>query len=79
MVQDLKTEIEAIKKTQTKGILEIENLRTRAGTTDVSITNRIQEMEGRISGVEDRIEEIDLPVKENVKSSKFITSNIQEI
>jgi hypothetical protein len=33
----------------------MENLGKRLGTTDVSITNRIQEMEGRISDVEDAI------------------------
>ena len=37
-VQDLKMEIEAIKKTQTEGILEMENLGKRTGTTDASIT-----------------------------------------
>ena len=47
-VQDLKMEIEAIKKTQTEEILEMENLGKRTGTTDASITNRIQEMEERI-------------------------------
>ena len=40
-------EIEAIKKTQTEEILEMENLGQITGTTDVS-TNRIQEMEERI-------------------------------
>ena len=36
-------------------------------------------MEERISGVKDMIEEIDSSVKENVKSNKFLTQNIQEI
>ena len=40
-VQDLKMEIEAIKKTQTEGILEIENLEKRTGRTYATITNRI--------------------------------------
>ena len=35
-VQDLKMEIEAIKKTQTEEILEMENLGKITGTTDVS-------------------------------------------
>jgi hypothetical protein len=34
-------EIEAIKKTQTEGILEIENLEKRTGRTYATITNRI--------------------------------------
>ena len=40
-VQDLKMEIEAIKKIQTEGILEMENLGKRTGTIDSVITNRI--------------------------------------
>ncbi|ERE73973.1 Transposase, L1 containing protein [Cricetulus griseus] len=78
-VQDLKTEIETIKKAQSKGMLEIEKLGKRSGTTDVSITNRIQEMEERISGVEDTLAEIDSSTKENLKSKKSLSQNIQEI
>ena len=37
-VQDLKMEIEAIKKTQSEEILEMENLENR--TTDASFSNR---------------------------------------
>ena len=37
----------------------MENLEKRTGTTDRGITNRVQEMKDRISGVEDTIEEID--------------------
>jgi predicted nucleic acid-binding Zn-ribbon protein len=44
-VQELKMEIETIKKTQTDGILEMENQRKRLGTTDSKITSRIQEIE----------------------------------
>jgi predicted RNase H-like nuclease (RuvC/YqgF family) len=66
-VQELKAEIEAIKKTQTEVILEMENLGKRTGTTDTNITKRIQEMEERISGVKNTIEEIDTSVKENEK------------
>jgi hypothetical protein len=35
--------------------------------------------EERISGIEETIEEIDTPVKENAKYKKFLTQNIQEI
>ena len=38
--------------------------------------NRIQELEERISGVEDTIEEIDSLVKENIKFNKFLTQHI---
>jgi hypothetical protein len=36
-------------------------------------------MEERISGIEDAKKETDISVKENVKSKKFLTPNIQEI
>ncbi|ERE70071.1 LINE-1 type transposase domain-containing protein 1 [Cricetulus griseus] len=78
-VQDLKTEIETIKKAQSEGMLEIEKLGKPSGTTDVSITNRIQEMEERTSGVEDTLAEIDSLTKENLKSNKSVTQNIKEI
>ena len=45
----------------------MENLGKRSGITDVSITNRIQEIEERISGVEDTVERIDKSVKKNSK------------
>jgi len=57
-VQDLKVEIEAIKKAQTEGILETENVEKRTGTIDAIITNRIEKMEERTFIVEDIIEEI---------------------
>jgi cell fate (sporulation/competence/biofilm development) regulator YmcA (YheA/YmcA/DUF963 family) len=52
-IQDLKMEVETMKKTQRETILEIEILGKKSGTKDVSISNRIQEMEERISGAED--------------------------
>ncbi|ERE67993.1 Transposase, L1 containing protein [Cricetulus griseus] len=77
--QDLKTEIETIKKAQSEGFLELEKLGKRSGTTDVSIISRIQEMEERISGSEDTLGEKDSSTKENLKSNKSLTQNIQEI
>ena len=65
-------EKETMKKTQLEEILGMENLGKRTGMIDISITNRIQEMEERISGIEDTIEEIDTPVKENCKSENFL-------
>jgi hypothetical protein len=47
--------------------LEMENPGKRTRTLDRSITNSIQEMEERIPGVEDTIEEIDTLLKENTK------------
>ncbi|KAL6089662.1 hypothetical protein STEG23_012666 [Scotinomys teguina] len=69
-VQDLKIEIKTIKKTQTEGRLQIENLTKRTGTTDARISNRMQEMEPRISDAEDTIEKIDSSVKENTKAKE---------
>ena len=76
-MKDQEVEIGAIKKTQTDGILELENLGKRIGTMDASITKRIQEMEERISGIEATIQEINL--SKNGKSKKFLTQNILEI
>ena len=45
-------EIKRIKKSQMETTLELENLRKRSGVIDVSIINRIQEIEERITGTE---------------------------
>jgi predicted nucleic acid-binding Zn-ribbon protein len=66
-IQDLKVEVETIKKTQIEANLEMEDWGKWSGVTDVSITKRIQEMGERISGVEDTVEEIHTTVKENSK------------
>jgi chromosome segregation ATPase len=78
-IQDLKLEVETIKKTQRRLTLEIETLRKKSGTIDSSISNRIQDMEERISDAEDSIENMDTKIKENVKRKKILTQNIQEI
>jgi hypothetical protein len=62
------------KKSQRETTLELENLGKRSGVID-----EIQEIEERISGAEDTIENIDTTVKENVKCKKLLTQNIQEI
>jgi hypothetical protein len=51
--------------------LEMENLGKRTGITDVSITNRIQEIKNKVTGVKDTLEDIDMAVKEiqNIKKS----------
>jgi phage terminase Nu1 subunit (DNA packaging protein) len=67
-------EIETIKKSQRETILELENLGKRSGVIDASITNRIQEIEERISGAEDTIEN-----NSQKKCKKLLTQNIQEI
>jgi hypothetical protein len=72
-------EIETLKKSQKETTLEKENLGKGSGVIDASITNRIQEMEERISGAGDTIENIDTTVKENAKCKKILTQTIQEI
>jgi hypothetical protein len=77
--QDLKVEVETIKKTQIEANLKMESLGERLGITDVSITSRIQEKEERISGVEDMVVEIGTTVEENSKYKRLLTQSIQEI
>jgi chromosome segregation ATPase len=78
-LQDLKTEVETIKKTQSEKRLELETLGKKSGIIDASISNRIQEMEERISGAEDSTENVGTTIKENAKYKKILTQNIQEI
>ena len=68
MVQELKMKIETIKRTQREATLEKHNLGKRSGATEASITNRIQEIEERISGIDDTIENINISVKKIQKS-----------
>jgi hypothetical protein len=69
IIQDLKREVESIKKTQNVTMLEIKTLGKKSGTLDMSISNRIQETEERISGVEDSKENMGRIIKENAKRS----------
>nr|AAY88223.1 nucleic acid binding protein [Rattus norvegicus] len=78
-LKELKMEIEAIKKEHMETTLDIENQKKRQGVVDTSFTNRIQEMEERISGAEDSIEIINSTVKDNVKWKELLVQNIQEI
>jgi len=78
-LKELKMEIEAIKEEHMETTLDIENQKKRQGAVDMSFTNRIQEMEERISGAEDPIEIIDSTVKDNVKWKKLLVQDIQEI
>jgi DNA repair exonuclease SbcCD ATPase subunit len=78
-IQDLKREVDTIKKTQSEAMLEIENLGKKSGSIDASISNRIQKREERISGAEDSIQNIGTTIKENAKCKKILTQNIQKI
>jgi hypothetical protein len=77
--QDRKREVETIKKTQNEATLEIETLGKKSGTIYASISNRIPEMEERISGAGDTIENWGITIKENAKCKKILTQNIKEI
>jgi septation ring formation regulator EzrA len=79
IIQDLKREVDTIKKTQSEATLEIETLGKKSGIIDASISNRVQEMEVRISDAEDFIENIGTTIKENTKCKEILTQNIQEI
>ena len=68
-----------MKKTQTEGRLDMENLGKQAESSGTSIINRIQEKEEQISESEDPIEKINALTKENSKSNKFSSQNIQEM
>jgi chromosome segregation ATPase len=78
-IQDLKMEVETIKKSQSETTLEIEVLGNKSGTIKGSISNRIEETEERISSAEDSIHNMDTTIKENGKYKKILTQNIQEI
>jgi predicted nucleic acid-binding Zn-ribbon protein len=77
-IQDLKREVDTIKKTQSEATLEIEPLGKKSGTIDASISNRIQEMEERILDADNSIENMGTTIKENAKCKKILTQNIQE-
>jgi methyl-accepting chemotaxis protein len=62
-IQDLKREVETIKESQRETTLEIENLGKKSGAIDAYITNRIQDVEERITGAEDIIENINTTSK----------------
>jgi hypothetical protein len=69
---NVKREVDTIKKPQSEAMLEIETLGKISGTIDVSISNRLQEMEERISGEEDSIENMGTTIKENAKCKKIL-------
>jgi hypothetical protein len=78
-IQDLKREVETLKKTQSETTVERENLVKKSGTIDLNISNRIQEMEEGISGAEDSIENMGTTIRDKAKCKKILTQNIQEI
>lgn len=61
--QNMKKEMESIKKTYIQGHLEIKNLGAQTETAEVSLSYSVQEMEDIILGIEDIIQEIHILVK----------------
>lgn len=53
-------------------ILEMKTLGVWTENTEVNIANRTQEMEEKNPDIVDTIKEINTPVKENVKTKKFL-------
>jgi predicted nucleic acid-binding Zn-ribbon protein len=72
-IPDLKMEIETIKKPQRETTLEIKNLGKTSGVIDASITNKILEIEERISGTEDNIENIQWEKRQNFQQMMLVT------
>jgi hypothetical protein len=78
-ILDLKREVDKIKKTQSEKTLEIETIGKKSGTIGGSISNKIQEMEERISGAEDSIEKISTTIKDNAKCKKICVCVIRSL
>ena len=57
----------------------MKNLQCQTKAIEVSLTNRVQDVEERISGLEDNVEEIDHSVNEYVIYKKATHKKIQEI
>jgi predicted RNase H-like nuclease (RuvC/YqgF family) len=76
--QDLKMKIETIKKSLREATLEIENLGKRSKSHRYK-HHQQNTRDRRIPDIEDTIEIIDTTVKENTKSKKLLSQNIQEI
>jgi hypothetical protein len=74
-IQYLKMEVETM-KTQRETTLEIETLGKKSGSIDVSLSNKIQEIEERISDEGDSIKNIDTAIKENVKCKKILSQKL---
>lgn len=65
--QDINVEIESSKKSQTDIKVKMKNLESQTKSSEESPTNTFQAMEWRILTLEDKIEEVSILVKENVK------------
>lgn len=59
----MKVEIEPLRKTQTEIKLEHLKSNKQKKTSEVNLTNKVQDMAERISGIEDKVEEMDTLIK----------------
>lgn len=64
----MQVEMDSLKKIQTEIILEIKNLGSQIEASGVNFTKKAEDTEQEISGIEDKVEEMEISVKENVKS-----------
>lgn len=76
-VEDLKMEIEEIKKTQTEGILETENPGKEQSNRYKH--HRQNPGDGGVPGIDVMTEEIDTLVKDSAEAKMFLTQSIQKI
>lgn len=59
VVQNLQVEAVSTQNIKIKRNLEMKSLGTWTGTSEADFTNELQEMGDRISGIEDKVEEMD--------------------
>lgn len=59
-----------INKIKLKENWKIKNVEAQTGRSEANITNRIKEIEKNISGIENKIEEMDTSINKNIKSEK---------
>lgn len=69
-LQDLEVETEPIKKTQTEGTLEKKTFRNSTGTQRKTY-HKMQEVEQKMSGIKDTIEETAISIKKKLNLKKF--------
>lgn len=57
----------------------MKNLGSQTKASEVIFTNRAEDTEEGISGIEDKVKDMDTSVKQNLKLTKILGQNIQEI
>lgn len=62
----MKIEVKSLKKTQIEIKLKMKSPGCQTKISEVNLTNRLKDVEERISGLEEKVEEINSSVKENM-------------